>query len=83
MSRTATEIRGIDDRQQPAPEATLDLAIEDRERGSACGLVGLAASNQGAQCVRRDNFGRREMAGSEGRLAGSCRPDQKDERRIG
>ena len=83
MSRAATEVRGIDDRQQPASKATLDLAVEDRESGSARGLVGLAASNHGAQCIRRDDFGWREMSGGKGRLAGSCRPDQQDERGIG
>jgi hypothetical protein len=79
----ALEIRRVDDAQPPLPEPPLERTVEEPERHARRRLVGLVARDERPERVGREDLVAREVSAGEGRLAGTGRPDEQDDRRIG
>ena len=74
---------GVDDREQPAPQALGDDQLEHLGGVLRRPQVVAVTSDDGAQVVRRHDRGRREPAPRPRRLAGAGDADEHHEARVG
>ena len=74
------DVRGVHDRQPPAPQPHGEDAVEEVERVIGRALRGRVVGDDRSQRVRREDLGRREVPVGEGALATRRDADEQDER---